>query len=164
MMIRKGFSINDKNNFASKPTQTRPLKPNLTLDPLTLLMAVFTRLEVIFIAALATVQELCANAVMATVVEAAGLLLSHSRIVVQLAIGRIKLLTRRWTMLLRVDMWPNRRSLFLSLIALCLALVFLFKVIAITFATAVVELATTSLQRIVIPTSGVVLAGTQIGR
>lgn len=143
----------------------------LTLNSFALLMTLFAGSEVVLIAALSVVQELCADAVMAAVEEATGFLISTSSVRIQLAVVRIEASLLLWlsfsltfslTILSRIGSGFNLRLFLLRLIALSRALVLLLEIVSVSVTASVVELPTTRLCRVVVPTSSVVLARTQV--
>lgn len=134
------------------------------MNPLALLIALFAVRKVVLVATLAIVQELCANAVMAAIEEPASALLALASVRVQLTGSRIE--SRATLRLLVIGLEAvgngrNRRRL-LRAVTLRLALLLLLKVVAVSVASSVVELATTCLRSIVVPAGSVVLARSQV--
>lgn len=130
------------------------------LNPLALVVTLLSGFEVVGIATLAMVQELCANSVMTAVVISTNLLITLTSICVHVAAVGIKLIPSeaRWSLRLL------RLTLLLLVFTFGLAVLLLRKVVAVSITTSVVELATAGLGRVPVPTGNVILTRSQVSR
>lgn len=135
---------------------------SLTLDIFAFLEALFAVLEVVLVTTLSVVQELCANTIMRAVIETTNALLSLARIGLQLTVGRIESCAFRWPLTSGLGSGLRLDRLLLRTIALGLALMLLFEVVSVAFASSVVELTASRLGSVVVPTGRVILAWSQV--
>lgn len=135
---------------------------SLTLDIFAFLEALFAVLEVVLVTTLSVVQELCANTIMRAVIETTNALLSLARIGLQLTVGRIESCAFRGPLTSGLGSGLRLDRLLLRTIALGLALMLLFEVVSVSFASSVVELTASRLGSVVVPTGRVILAWSQV--